>query len=192
MAKHVNFWCAIRGGQTAIYMTKDINVKKEIFGYRHLRFLNILDESHMLNNQATILKLALVLIVASMPLKICAKEICKKGIIRFISNKKIEIIEENYCFNKKDLSLKSPNCQNEKCSVIRRAKKNPMNPQKLISTVGNPLFLYCHYISGSPQASEINFKGEWIPISRCIYEEDNSFVDLGTLSKIMTTSGLTH
>jgi hypothetical protein len=104
---------------------------------------------------------------------------CINGHIRIRTLGNLKVEQARYCYDKKRVELISPNCLDFHCKAFQNKKMYDLND--LHSNYGKPGFKLCRILSGEPALVEFEEANRWYKSDRCLFREDNSFVDTGTL-----------
>lgn len=121
---------------------------------------------------------------ASLPAH-AADDIClKDGKIRFRFGAKVVEEKASYCFDATRSMLESMNCHGRECAARKTAKRKiPM--ESLKGQFGSPGFKLCFEYKATPQIMEFYDGKKWWELDRCLFKEDNSFLDTSSLQGLM-------
>lgn len=98
---------------------------------------------------------------------------CGKGRLRILENGKTRIEHTAYCTNFNGTILISQKFKKKK--VL--GKKVPQSESV------NPGFIFCRKLDGIPELVDIDVKGKWFELDRCLFE-DGSYIDTGSLYEL--------
>ncbi len=109
----------------------------------------------------------------------------KNGKFRFHRGGKEVIENASYCFDGEDFSLLSLNCYpDENCIAVQKTDLQ-VPEEKLQGQFGSPGFKLCYIYGGKPQLLDIWSGKKWVKMDRCLFEADQSFVDIPSLLDFM-------
>lgn len=104
---------------------------------------------------------------------------CYTGSFRLREAKGYKVHRQRYCTNLNRNSLISFNCRRKECKAYQSFR--PIEMKKLLSPFGKPGFKLCRELGGEPKLVEFFVDKKWYKLDRCLFKQDDSFVDTDTL-----------
>ena len=95
----------------------------------------------------------------------------------------------SFCLETEGHYLVSENCKGGKKCAAKKIPKVIPSTRDLIGQVGSPGHRLCHLWGGRPQIIQYKLRvktvgkteGEWVDTSRCLFAQDQSFVEIDYL-----------
>lgn len=98
---------------------------------------------------------------------------CGKGRLRILENGKNRIESSVFCTNAKGTYLISEKFKKKRVLGKKVPKFGSVNPG----------FVFCRKLGGFPELVDIEVRGKWYELDRCLFE-DGTFIDTGALYEL--------